>query len=99
MPRSHLRKSIGLTLAAAVAATAAGCQRSSAKATGHPAQSVTQVEVVKPARHTVQRSVGEPGQLVAFETTPIHARIAGYVRNVSVHYGYEVKKGQVLAEL
>jgi RND family efflux transporter MFP subunit len=57
------------------------------------------VEVVKPARHTVQRSVGEPGQLVAFETTPIHAKIAGYVRSVNTHIGYEIKKGQVLAEL
>jgi len=57
------------------------------------------VEVVRPERHTVQRSVGEPGQLVAFETTPIHAKIAGYVRDVSVNIGYEVKKGQVLAEL
>ncbi|HEY2154036.1 MAG TPA: efflux RND transporter periplasmic adaptor subunit [Isosphaeraceae bacterium] len=60
---------------------------------------MTQVEVVKPERHTVRRSVGEPGQLLAFETTPIHAKIAGYVRNVSVNIGSEIKKGQVLAEL
>jgi HlyD family secretion protein len=36
---------------------------------------------------------------VAVETTPIHAKIAGYVRNVSVDIGSEIKKGQVLAEL
>jgi RND family efflux transporter MFP subunit len=57
------------------------------------------VEVIKPERHTVRRSVGQPGQLEAYETTPIYAKIAGYVRNVNVHYGYAIKKGQVLAEL
>jgi HlyD family secretion protein len=83
----------------AIAAAAAGCERPSEKQSGHPAQVVMRVEVVKPERHTVQRSVGEPGQLQAYETTPIHAKIAGYVRTVSVHNGYEIKKGQVLAEL
>lgn len=57
------------------------------------------VDVVRPERHTVQRTVGEPGQLEAYETTPIHAKIAGYVNNVSVDIGYEIKKGQTLAEL
>jgi HlyD family secretion protein len=83
----------------AVATAAAGCDRSSEKQSGRPAQVVMRVEVVKPERHTVRRSVGEPGQLQAYETTPIHAKIAGYVRTVNVHNGYEIKKGQVLAEL
>src|SRR4051794_653294 len=99
MLRSQVRKSMGLTLAAALAATAAGCERSSEKPARHPAQPVMRVEVVKPERHKVQRSVGAPGQLLAFETTPIHAKIAGYVRKVNVRIGYEIKKGQVLAEL
>jgi RND family efflux transporter MFP subunit len=60
---------------------------------------VTQVEVVQPERHTVQRTVSEPGQLEAVESTPVHAKIAGYVQNVSVDNGSEIKKGQVLAEL
>jgi HlyD family secretion protein len=88
-----------IILAIAAAAAAAGCERPSEKKAGGPAQAVTQVEVVKPERHTVQRSVGEPGQLEAFETTPIHAKIAGYVKNWTVNIGSEIKKGQVLAEL
>ena len=99
MPPPHFRKSIGLTLAATIASTAAGCERSSDTKARRSAQPVTQVEVVKPERHTVQRSVGEPGQLEAVETTPIHAKIAGYVRNVNTDIGYVIKKGQVLAEL
>jgi HlyD family secretion protein len=99
MPQFHFRKSIGLTLATAVAATAAGCQRSSEKNSGRPAQVVMRVEVVKPERHTVRRSVGEPGELQAFETTAIHAKIPGYVKAWTVNIGARVKKGQVLAEL
>ena len=43
--------------------------------------------------------MGEPGELEAFETTAIHAKIAGYVKNWTVNIGATVKKGQVLAEL
>ncbi len=57
------------------------------------------VEIVHPERHTILRSVGEPGELEAFETTAIHAKIAGYVKNWAVNIGATVKKGQILAEL
>jgi multidrug efflux pump subunit AcrA (membrane-fusion protein) len=90
---------MSLAAAAVAAAVAAGCERSTEKKAGHSAQPVMRVEVVRPERHTVQRTVSEPGQLEAYETTPIHAKIAGYVQNVSVDIGYEIKKGQVLAEL
>jgi HlyD family secretion protein len=96
---SSVRATTSLAIAVTLAAGLGGCSFSSEKNDGRPPQSVMRVEVVKPERHTVQRSVGEPGQLVAYETTPIHAKIAGYVRIVNVHIGYEIKKGQVLAEL
>lgn len=96
---SCLSTRTGLAVAATLAAGLGGCSPSSEKKAGHTAQAVMRVEVVKPERHTVQRAVGEPGQLVAFETTPIHAKIVGYVRKVNVNIGYEIKKGEVLAEL
>jgi RND family efflux transporter MFP subunit len=99
MSQSGLRNMIIPAVAAAAAAVAAGCERPSEMKAGHSVQAVRRVEVVKPERHTVQRSVGEPGQLEAYELTPIHAKIAGYVQNVSVDIGSEIKKGQVLAEL
>jgi RND family efflux transporter MFP subunit len=90
---------MSLAAAAVAAAVAAGCERSTEKKARQSAQPVLRVEVVRPERHTVQRTVSEPGELEAYETTPIHAKIAGYVQNVSVDIGYEIKKGQVLAEL
>ena len=43
--------------------------------------------------------MSEPGELEAFETTAIHAKIAGYVARWTVNIGATVKKGQLLAEL
>ena len=102
MPQFQFRRVFGLALVAA--ATSAGCLYSSQaqdskKKTGLSAETPTRVEVVRPERHTVQRTVGEPGEIEAYETTPIFAKIAGYVQKVSVDIGYEIKKGQVLAEL
>jgi HlyD family secretion protein len=89
----------GLAIIVAGVAMTTGCERPSDSKAGHQEQAVMRVEVVKPGRHTVQRTVGEPGQLVAVETTPIHAKVAGYVRTVSGDIGDEIKKGQALAEL
>jgi HlyD family secretion protein len=62
-------------------------------------QPLRKVEVVHPERRTIRRSVGEPGQIQAFETTPIHAKITGYVKAWTVNIGDQIKTGQVLAEL
>jgi RND family efflux transporter MFP subunit len=97
LPWFRTMKSVGL--AACSVALAAGCERPIEKNGSHSAQPVTKVEVVRPERRSVQRTVGEPGQLEAYETTPVHAKLAGYVQSVSVDIGSEIKKGQVLAEL
>jgi RND family efflux transporter MFP subunit len=78
---------------------AAGCEWSSEAKGGKAAPAVTRVEVVRPERHSVRRSVGEPGELQAFETTAIHAKISGYIKRWTVNIGAAVKKGQLLAEL
>src|SRR6516162_802407 len=77
----------------------AGCESSLEGKGGQTAAPLTRVEVVRPERHTVRRSVGEPGELQAFETAAIHARIPGYAKSWTVNIGAQVKKGQVLAEL
>ena len=102
MTRANRRKPIGLVVAVAAALPHVGCGEASRVQTGQPSASVpaaTRVEVVRPARHTVRLTVEQPGQVEAIQTTPIHARIAGYVRKVGVDIGSRVKKGEVLVEL
>lgn len=91
------------TLAASVPLAFAACDSPGVprvlKADARPTAPVAKVVVVKPERGTVRKTSEQPGQVEAFETTPIHARLAGYVEEVNVDIGDEVKKGQVLASL
>ncbi len=100
MRPSTLSNPIGLAVLVALATTSAGCgQVTAVKADNTTAPAVTRVEVVKPARATIRRSSEEPGQIEAYEVTPIYARVAGYVQNWNVDIGARVVKGQVLAVL
>jgi HlyD family secretion protein len=99
MPRTSLALVTGLATTLTLLALAAGCEQASESKGGHAATPVTRVETVHPERHTVRRNVSEPGELQAFETATIHARIPGYVKAWTVNIGAHVKKGQLLAEL
>ena len=48
---------------------------------------------------TVRRSTEQPGQIEAYEVTPIYAKVSGYVQKWNVDIGTKVTKGQVLAVL
>jgi RND family efflux transporter MFP subunit len=99
MPRTTLSLVSCLATAVILLGPTAGCEHALEGKGGQAALPVTRVEVVRPERHTVRRSEGEPGELQAFETTAIHARVPGYVKTWTVNIGAHVKKGQVLAEL
>lgn len=100
MPRVNVLTKIGLMAGSLAAVSFAGCGRApEGKAATRNRVPVARVETVHPERHTVRRSVGEPGQLQGFETTSLYANIQGYVKNWAVNIGSKVKKGQVLAEL
>lgn len=81
----------------------AGCgkptgETTAAAGTSH-AQAHARVTTVTPERAIVRRTTEQPGQIEAIEVTPIYAKLAGYVRTVSVDIGDKVTKGQVMAEL
>jgi RND family efflux transporter MFP subunit len=78
---------------------AAGCEKPAELKSSPSTPAPTSVEIVRAQRQTVRHSVGEPGQIQAFESTAIHARVPGYVKSWSVNIGDRVKKRQVLAEL
>src|SRR5271165_6137397 len=100
MRQSILRNPIGLAALVALATTTAGCgQTAAVKADNTTAPAVTRVEVVKPGRATIRRSTEEPGQIEAYEVTPIYSKVSGYVQKWNVDIGAKVVKGQVLAVL
>lgn len=103
MCRLHPSRAFGRAAAPILLlALLAGCVRPSAGGpdrAAEPATPVARLETVRPERQTVRRGVGEPGHLLAFETTEVHAKLPGYVREWKVNIGARVEKGRVLAEL
>ena len=101
-PRIHLAEG-SLAALGMLALLSAGCGKPSGEGTakagtvGTPP--VTRVTTVTPERMTIRRTTEQPGQIEAAETTPLYAKLAGYVESVAVDIGDKVKKGQVLAEL
>lgn len=63
------------------------------------ARAVPTVDVVSPERGTVPQELVLPGEIQAWYTAPILARVNGYVRMWYKDYGAEVKAGDLLAEI
>ena len=74
-------------------------RRRPARAGTAASPAVVRVTSSRPSGRPIRRTTEQPGQIEAFEITPIHAKLAGYVESVAVDIGDKVKKGQVLAEL
>jgi RND family efflux transporter MFP subunit len=98
-------QSLLIMLAAGLLLTvAAGCNSSSKSspaesASSNGAQPRVSVALVKPERTSVRLTVRQPGNIQAYEQTPVFAKIAGYVQTLNVDMGDRISKGAVLAEL
>jgi RND family efflux transporter MFP subunit len=57
------------------------------------------VEVVRVTSKVVERQVRLPGEFRPYLAVPLHAKVAGFVRQIDVDRGSSVKRGQLLATL
>jgi membrane fusion protein, multidrug efflux system len=64
-----------------------------------PLSAQAPVDVVRVVSKSVDRQVKLPGEFRPYLAVPIHARVAGFVRTVTVDRGSSVRQGQVLATL
>jgi membrane fusion protein (multidrug efflux system) len=78
-----------LALAYALVSSAAGAE---------PPKAVD-VKVTRPARGEVTRYVAVPGAVRANQQTTLNAKVAGYLKTISVDRGDRVQAGQLLAEI
>lgn len=63
------------------------------------AQTPAEVGVTSPRRGDIHRFVTLPGTLRANQQVTLHAKVAGYLKSISVDKGETVRAGQVLAEI
>ncbi len=101
--RGSLISAVLATAGLGLLVSAAGCARPAAEGSQPTADAVAAeatVTVVQPERQTVRRTIEQPGfNVEAFEETPLHARISGYVGAWNVDLGDRVRKNDVLATL
>lgn len=86
-----------LSLALAVLGCTQAPSVENAAAQEASAQALPRVATITPLKKTLQRRSDQPGQIEAFEQTPLYGKVAGYVRQVNVDIGDTVKQGDLLA--
>ena len=88
-------------LALALIALLAGCGHRAAEAPGKEAAAEPKDKpaTVRIERRDIHMKVDQPGTIQAFETTPIYARIGGYVDKYHVNIGDRVKADSVLLSM
>jgi RND family efflux transporter MFP subunit len=94
-----------LAVAAAMCAAIAGCHSSSsgkapqAGSAMPAAAAAMRVVAARPARKTLRRESVQPGQVEAFEQTPLFAKLPAFVEKLYVDIGDRVEAGQPLVDL
>jgi RND family efflux transporter MFP subunit len=66
---------------------------------GAPAETSVRVTAAKPVRKTLRLSTVQPGQIQAYEWTPLFAKLPGYVKEVHFDIGDRVEPDRPLADL
>jgi len=97
--KNHRQCGLLITALSALVVCTPGCRESPAEAISGPAVAATPPATVNPTKLTWRSAIEQPGQIEAFEETPIYANIPGYVSKVLVDMNARVKKGAVLAKM
>ena len=98
---------IALALVGVVIAGCIGCHTSPdaetssacARAAGPADGAAVRVTAARPARKTLRLVTAQPGQIQAFEWTPLFAKLPGYVQEVHFDIGDRVEQNRPLANL
>ena len=71
-----------------------GCSRQTAEPPA-PAE----VQVVRPHKGAIGRTVTLPGNVLAYQQATLYAKVAGYLKTITVDKGDHVKQGDLLADI
>ena len=105
LPRLRKRlRSLGFAAATAALVVAAWGifsrdEHARAVATWTQAAAIPTVAIVHPQQDTADPELVLPGDVQAWYSAPVYARVNGYLKMWYFDYGARVKKGQVLAEI
>src|SRR5206468_2515131 len=75
-----------------------GCKPSSAESPKEAAPPVA-VQVLQPKRGPITRTVTLPGEIKPYQQATLYAKVAGYLKAITVDKGDRVKEGDLIAEI
>jgi RND family efflux transporter MFP subunit len=96
---SRIRTSVLLCLSALLAAAATSCLRASARGADRPDAETPTVAAAKVVRGDIAQTLTVTAEFRPYQEVELHAKVAGYVRNITVDVGDRVHAGQLLATL
>jgi RND family efflux transporter MFP subunit len=96
--RSWILGTAALALLAVCVATT-GCGHSGGASESVSADAVPRAAVVEARRAPLSNTLSIAGEFLPFQEVELHAKVAGYIREINVDIGDRVHKGQVLAVL
>ena len=89
----------GLALILACFTSITGCGHSGESPSSVSASSATRAAVVQVRRAPLSNNLSIAGEFLPYQEVELHAKVAGYIRNINVDIGDHVHTGQVLAVL
>src|ERR1700675_2097549 len=93
---------LGMAVPAAIAVLligATGCGHSGRSAATVAADAAPRAAALKVGRAPLSNTLSIAGEFLPYQEVELHAKVAGYIRNITVDIGDRVRTGQVLAVL
>jgi RND family efflux transporter MFP subunit len=88
-----------IALIAVCVGAAEGCGHSGGSSPSMSADAPPRAAVVQVRRAPLSNTLSIAGEFLPYQEVELHAKVAGYIRNINVDIGDHVHKGQVLAVL
>ncbi len=76
-----------------------GCERAPTDPPQAKAEPALDVQVAHPSKGSITRSVSLPGEIKAYQSATLYAKVTGYLKAITVDRGDAVKAGALLAEI
>jgi len=87
------RPALIFSAAALVLALLSGCWRS------QPGIAAVNIQTAQPKRGPIARKISLPADIAPYQQATLYAKVAGYLKSISVDKGDVVKQGDLLAEI
>src|SRR5881396_1714227 len=96
--QNHLCRYAAVLSGTAALGAVCGCEHSTDEPPQKAAPAVS-VQVVRPRKGEITRNITLPGSVLAYQQATLYAKVAGYLKTITVDKGDRVKEGGLIADI